>query len=115
ATCHMCEDTACENGRFPGINSDGGFAGYLRPSDRARIKRAPGIEPVDVAPYAAAGITAYRAAKKAARTLRPGNWAVVQGIGGLGHIALQCLHNLCAARVVAVDPSPTAQALAREL
>ena len=115
AACRMGEDMYCENGRFPGINADGGFADYLLTSDRALIKLAPGIEPVDVAPYADAGITAYRAAKKAARTLRPGNWAVVQGIGGLGHIALQCLHNLCAARVVAVDPSPTAQALAREL
>ena len=115
AACRMGEDMYCENGRFPGISVDGGFADYLLTSDRALIKLAPGVEPVDVAPYADAGITAYRAAKKAARILRPGNWAVVQGIGGLGHIALQCLQNLCAARVIAVDPSPTAQALAREL
>ena len=115
AACRTGEDMYCENGRFPGINADGGFADYLLTSDRALIKLAPGVEPVDVAPYADAGITAFRAAKKAARTLRPGNWAVVQGIGGLGHIALQCLQNLCAAQIVAVDPSPTAQALAREL
>jgi NAD+-dependent secondary alcohol dehydrogenase Adh1 len=113
--CRMGEDMYCANGVFPGLTVDGGFAEYLRTSDRALIKLAEGVDPVDVAPYADAGITAYRAAKKAARLLRPSNWAVVVGIGGLGHIALQCLANLSAARLIAVDPSPTAQALAREL
>jgi NAD+-dependent secondary alcohol dehydrogenase Adh1 len=105
----------CANGSFPGINAEGGFADYLRTSERALIRLAEGVDPIDVAPYADAGITAFRAAKKAAALLRPGNWAVVIGIGGLGHIALQCIHELCAARVIAADPSPTAQNLAREL
>jgi NAD+-dependent secondary alcohol dehydrogenase Adh1 len=117
-TCSACrrgEDMYCENGLFPGINANGGFADYLLTSERALIKLAEGVDPIDVAPYADAGITAFRAAKKAAKLLRPGNWAVVIGIGGLGHIAMQCVQNLCAAGVIAVDPSPTAQALAREL
>jgi NAD+-dependent secondary alcohol dehydrogenase Adh1 len=113
--CRRGEDMYCAGGSFPGINADGGFADYLRTSDRALIKLAEGVDPVDVAPYADAGITAYRAARKAAALLRPGGWAVVQGIGGLGHIAVQCLHQLCAARVIAVDPSPIAQGLARDL
>lgn len=113
--CRRGEDMYCANGQFPGINAEGGFAEYLRTSERALIKLADGVDPIDVAPYADAGITAFRAAKKAARLLRPGNWAVVIGIGGLGHIAMQCVHALCAASVIAVDPSPTAQALARDL
>ena len=113
--CRRGEDMYCAAGSFPGINTDGGFADYLRTSDRALIKLAEGVDPVDVAPYADAGITAYRAARKAAKLLGPGRWAVVQGIGGLGHIAVQCLHELCSAKVIAVDPSPTAQELAREL
>jgi NAD+-dependent secondary alcohol dehydrogenase Adh1 len=120
-TCGLCsacrrgEDMYCEKGEFPGISTDGGFAQYLRTSERALIKLAEGVDPVDVAPHADAGITAYRAAKKAARLLRPGDSAVVIGVGGLGHIALQSLHVLCGARIIAVDPSPTAQDLAREL
>jgi NAD+-dependent secondary alcohol dehydrogenase Adh1 len=120
-TCGLCgacrrgEDMYCENGEFPGITTDGGFAQYLRTSERALIKLAEGVNPVDVAPHADAGITAYRAAKKAARLLRPGDSAVIIGVGGLGHIALQSLQVLCGARIIAVDPSPTAQALAREL
>jgi len=115
AACRRGEDMYCENGLFPGINANGGFADYLLTSERALIKLAEGVDPIDVAPYADAGITAFRAGKKAAALLRPGNWAVVIGIGGLGHIAMQCVQNLCAASVIAVDPSPTAQALAREL
>jgi NAD+-dependent secondary alcohol dehydrogenase Adh1 len=115
SACRRGEDMYCENGVFPGINANGGFADYLLTGERALIKLADGVDPIDVAPYADAGITAFRAAKKAAALLRPGNWAVVIGIGGLGHIAMQCIQNLCAARVIAVDPSPTAQALAREL
>jgi NAD+-dependent secondary alcohol dehydrogenase Adh1 len=120
-TCGLCgacrrgEDMYCENGEFPGITTDGGFAQYLRTSERALIKLAEGVDPVDVAPHADAGITAYRAAKKAARLLRPGDSAVVIGVGGLGHIAVQSLQVLCGARIIAVDPSPTAQDLAREL
>ena len=113
--CRRGEDMYCANGSFPGINVDGGFADYLRTTDRALIRLADGVDPIDVAPYADAGITAYRAARKAARLLGPGTWAVVQGIGGLGHIAVQCLHELCATSVIAVDPSPIAQALARDL
>ena len=115
AACRRGEDMYCENGQFPGINADGGFAQYLRTSERALIKLAEGVDPVDVAPHADAGITAYRAAKKAARLLRPGDSAVVIGVGGLGHIALQSLQVLSGARTIAVDPSPTAQELAREL
>ena len=113
--CRRGEDMYCDNGLFPGLNADGGFASYLRTSERAIIKLTEGVEPADVAPYADAGITAYRAAKKAAKLLPPGSWAAVIGLGGLGHIALQSLYNLCAARVIVIDPSPTAQELAREL
>jgi NAD+-dependent secondary alcohol dehydrogenase Adh1 len=115
AACRRGEDMYCERGQFPGINADGGFAEYLRTSERALIKLADGIDPIDVAPHADAGITAYRAAKKAAGILRPGDSAAIIGVGGLGHIALQSLRVLCGARIIAVDPSPTAQALAREL
>ena len=120
-TCGVCpacrrgEDMYCANGSFPGITVDGGFAEYLRTNERALVKLAEGIEPKDVAPYADAGLTAYRAARKAAGILRPGQRVAVVGVGGLGHIALQVLHELCAAEVVAVDRSELALGLAREL
>ena len=49
------------------------------------------------------GLTAYRAAKKASRHLLPGEYAVVIGAGGLGHIGIQVLSALCAAEIIVVD------------
>jgi len=120
-TCGVClacrrgEDMYCTSAAFPGITTDGGFAQYLRTNERALVKLAEGVEPSDVAPYADAGLTAYRAARKAAGILRPGHRVAVIGVGGLGHIALQALHALCAADVIAVDRSPLALQLAGEL
>ena len=120
-TCGVCpacrrgEDMYCTDSAFPGITTDGGFAQYLRTNERALVKLAEGVEPKDVAPYADAGLTAYRAARKAAEILRPGHRVAVIGVGGLGHIALQALHALCAADIVAIDRSDLALALAGEL
>ncbi len=77
----------------------------LKTSVRALIKLPQTLAPKDVAPHADAGITAYHAAKKASRHLLPGEWAVVIGAGGLGHIGIQCLRALCAATIIVVDRS----------
>jgi NAD+-dependent secondary alcohol dehydrogenase Adh1 len=120
-TCGVClgcrrgEDMYCERGVFPGLNANGGFADYLLTNERALIKLNPNVAPIDVAPLADAGITAYRVAKKAAKQLTPGQYCVVLGVGGLGHVALQSLHELCGARTIAVDRSPAARQLAQEL
>lgn len=120
-TCGVCpgcrrgEDMYCANGIFPGLNTNGGFANYLLTNERALIKLNEDVLPVNVAPLADAGITAYRVAKRAAKNLTPGQYCVVLGVGGLGHVALQSLHELCGARTIAVDRSPAARKLATEL
>ena len=117
-TCRACrlgEDMYCENVAFPGLTTDGGFAEYLLTSERALIPLPEGVDPVDVAPHADAGITAYHAVKKATRVLNPGDHALVVGVGGLGHIGLQCLHATSAATVTAVDVKDEALALAADL
>ena len=105
----------CTHGLFPGLGLDGGFAQYFITNERALIKLNPNITPLEVAPMADAGITAYRAAKKAAKLLRPGAYCVLLGIGGLGHIALQCLHAMSGCRTIAIDRVPAARQLAKEL
>jgi NAD+-dependent secondary alcohol dehydrogenase Adh1 len=120
-TCGVClacrrgEDMYCENGLFPGLNVEGGFANFLRTTERALIKLEEGLEPKDVAPLADAGITAYRAAKKAALKLPPGSRVVVIGVGGLGHVGVQALRALCAAEIIAVDTSDESLRLAGEI
>ncbi|WP_135819697.1 NAD(P)-dependent alcohol dehydrogenase [Halostella litorea] len=115
-TCRRCrlgDDMHCENAQFPGLTTDGGFAEYLLTSERAAI-RLDTLDPVEIAPHADAGITAYHAAKKAADELVPGSYAVVIGIGGLGHIGLQALDSMTAARTVAVDVKDAALDLAAD-
>lgn len=120
-TCGIClacrygEDMHCEHSLFPGLGLDGGFAEYFLTNERALIKLNTGITPLDVAPMADAGITAYRAAKKAAKLLRPGAYCALIGVGGLGHIALQCLQSISGARIIAIDREPAAQKLAKDL
>jgi NAD+-dependent secondary alcohol dehydrogenase Adh1 len=120
-TCGLCracrggEDMHCVSGSFPGITTDGGFAEYLRTGERAVIKLPEGLEPKAIAPYADAGITAYRAARRASEHLHPGTRCAVIGVGGLGHIAVQVLHALCATEVIAVDRSQAALDLAASL
>ncbi|WP_146589820.1 NAD(P)-dependent alcohol dehydrogenase [Puniceibacterium confluentis] len=113
--CRYGHDMYCDHGLFPGLGLDGGFAEYFLTTESSLIKLNTNVTPLEVAPMADAGITAYRAAKRAARLVYPGAYVTVLGVGGLGHIAIQCLKHLCGARVIAVDREPGARVLAKEL
>ncbi|MFT4922663.1 MAG: D-arabinose 1-dehydrogenase-like Zn-dependent alcohol dehydrogenase [Haloarculaceae archaeon] len=113
--CRLGETMYCENQSFNGLTTDGGFADYLLTSERSVIPLPDGVDPIDIAPHADAGITAYHAAKKAVDELNPGDHAVVIGIGGLGHIGVQCLDAMSAATITAVDLKDSALALAEDL
>lgn len=120
-TCGLCracrrgDDVHCETSAFPGIDTNGGYAEYLRTSARSVVKIDDSLEPADVAALADAGLTAYHAAAKAARRLTPRDTCVVIGAGGLGHIGIQVLRALSPARLVVVDRNEAALALAREI
>ncbi|MFE4691943.1 NAD(P)-dependent alcohol dehydrogenase [Streptomyces sp. NPDC056749] len=117
-TCGLCracragDDVHCGNSLFPGIDTAGGYAEYLKTSARSVVRIDDSLEPADVAALADAGLTAYHAAAKAARKLRPGDRCVVIGAGGLGHIGVQVLKALTAAEIVVVDRNPDAVGLA---
>ena len=120
-TCGLCracrsgDDMHCENGSFPGINRDGGFADFLLTSARSVVKLDPSLHPADIAALADAGLTAIHAVKKAIGVLGAGTKVVVIGAGGLGHIGIQCLKAYTPTEIIVVDPSELALELAREL
>ena len=113
--CRAGDDMHCVNSVFPGISTDGGFAGFLKTGARAVIKLDPSLHPADIAALADAGLTAYHAVKKAASSLYPGTRVVVIGAGGLGHIGIQSLKALTPAEIIVVDRSEQALELARDL
>ncbi|HEX2027764.1 MAG TPA: NAD(P)-dependent alcohol dehydrogenase [Nitriliruptorales bacterium] len=101
--CRQGDDMHCGEGVFPGIDSPGGFAELLKTNARTLVGLPDGLQPADVAPHADAGLTAFHAVKKAAGLLAAGDHCVIIGIGGLGHIGLQCMKAISPATVIAVD------------
>ncbi len=122
-TCPRClegHESYCERpDRAPvasgggGLGLDGGMAEYLLvPSARHLVPIPDGIDPVQAAPLTNAGLTPYHAIRRSEQKLGPTSTAVVVGIGGLGHLAVQILRSTSAARIVAVDPRDSARDLA---
>jgi NAD+-dependent secondary alcohol dehydrogenase Adh1 len=114
-SCMRGQDNHCENLIFVGIQQDGGFAEFLKVKERNLVRLPGGLEPREAAPYADAGLTAFHAAKKASKVLEPDGTAVIIGVGGLGHAAIQALRALSSARIIVLEKSDLALDLAREL
>ena len=116
--CELCrsgQGQVCPDQDQPGFTIPGSFAELLA-LPRADFNVVPLPEQVDLVAGAALGCrfaTAYRALVTHAR-VAPGQWVAVYGCGGLGLSAVQIAVAL-GARVVAVDPVPTAAARAADL
>jgi propanol-preferring alcohol dehydrogenase len=119
-SCRQCargRDNACaRTGDGPhgaGRGRDGGLADYLLVPSAGYLVPAAGLDPVSAAPLTDAAMTSYHAVTLSIGQLGPGSTALVLGVGGLGHLAVQILKAVSPARVVAVDVRPTALDLAR--
>jgi NAD+-dependent secondary alcohol dehydrogenase Adh1 len=113
--CRRGNDMHCMRHQFTGLSLDGGFAEHVLVSERSLVPLPDGVEPASVAPHADAGLTAYHAVKKLAHLAVPGTTAVVIGVGGVGHIALQLVRELGSSSVIAVDTDERRRRLAAEL
>jgi len=110
---NLCEDPLYRVGRGSGLGLDGGMAEYmLVPDQRYLIPLPEGLSPYEAAPLTDAGLTPFHAIRRSAAKLGPTATALVIGIGGLGHVAVQILKATTAARVVAVDTKTQALELA---
>ncbi|QIS15091.1 alcohol dehydrogenase catalytic domain-containing protein [Nocardia arthritidis] len=86
----------------PGLGPDGGMAEYIRIPANSFVPIGD-LDFPQAAPLADAALTSYHAIEGAREQLRPGSTAVVIGIGGLGHVAVQILSATTTARIIAVD------------
>ncbi|MFC9730132.1 NAD(P)-dependent alcohol dehydrogenase [Streptomyces roseolus] len=99
--------------RPPGLGAPGAIAEYMLVDSPRHLVPLGGLDPVRTVPLTDAGLTPYHAVKRSLPKLVPGSTAVVIGTGGLGHVAIQLLRALTAARVVALDVTEEKLALAR--
>lgn len=115
SACGQCEycgtgwETLCTEQQNGGYAVDGSFGQYMLVDERFAARIAKGSDPVEVAPVLCAGVTVYKGLKVS--EVRPGQWMVISGIGGLGHVAVQYAIAM-GMRVAAVDVSDEKLALA---
>jgi len=118
SACGHCEycltawEPICAEAKFGGYTQNGGFAEYLL-ADPNYVAHIPaGLDAIQAAPLICAGITTYKGIKEA--QLKAGDWIVISGAGGLGHLAIQYA-KIMGLQVCAVDIDDAKLALATRI
>lgn len=99
-TCRECTRDAeqrCERSAAPGFQRDGGYAEAMLVPHPRHLVALRSLDPVRAGPLADAGVTAYRAVRRAEPWLTSGARVLLIGCGGVGQFALQLLRLLPAA------------------
>jgi propanol-preferring alcohol dehydrogenase len=118
SACGYCEfclsgwETLCHSQQNSGYSVNGSFAEYaLGQADY--LGRIPEkLSLTEAAPILCAGVTTYKGLKET--EARPGEWVVISGVGGLGHVAIQYAKAM-GLHVAAVDLGEEKLQLARKL
>jgi alcohol dehydrogenase, propanol-preferring len=113
--CRYCVggwETYCLTPQYMGYTMDGGYADFTLAYASHVVKIPEGVSWVDAAPITCAGVTTYKALKVAHP--QPTETAMIVGIGGLGHMALQYAR-IFGTTTVAVDVEDTKLQLAKDL
>ncbi|WP_405638453.1 NAD(P)-dependent alcohol dehydrogenase [Streptomyces sp. NBC_00056] len=95
-----------------GLGRDGGMAEYVLVPSARHLVPIGDLAADQAAPLSDAGLTSYHATAGVRHALGDGSTAVVIGVGGLGHLAIQILRATTPSRVLAVDIREAALALA---
>jgi alcohol dehydrogenase, propanol-preferring len=111
---NYCERQASIGSYGGGLGLNGGIAEFMRVPSARLLVPLDSLDPVDAAPLTDAGLTPYHAIKRSLPMLAPGSSALVIGIGGLGHLAVQILRALTATRIIAVDHRDEALQLGKD-
>jgi alcohol dehydrogenase, propanol-preferring len=116
--CFVC--TACRKGLFincvnakvTGITHDGGFAQYVVVPSESVARLPADLDPAEAGPLMCAGVTTYNALRNSGA--HAGDTVAVQGIGGLGHLAIQYAAKM-GFRTIAISSGSDKEELARQL
>lgn len=114
-TCESCRRglyQMCVNEQVNGIFRDGGYAEYMILRSEAAVHVPKDVDPAAFAPMLCAGVTVFNSIRNMGIT--PGSLVAVQGLGGLGHLAIQFAHHM-GYRVVALSSSSGKEEFAKKL
>ena len=117
-TCGACDccregnENLCVKQKITGVTVDGGFADFVKAPACHAVRIPEGLSATEAAPLFCAGVTVYRALRRA--RMAPGQRLAIFGIGGLGQFAVQ-LGREWGADVIAVDVSEDKLELANSL
>jgi alcohol dehydrogenase/propanol-preferring alcohol dehydrogenase len=110
--CRKGDFINCVNAQVSGISYDGGYAEFMTAPQEAVASVPEELSSAEAAPLLCAGITVFNALRNSG--IKPGDLVAVQGIGGLGHLAVQYAVKM-GMRTVAISHSDSKKDLAKEL
>jgi len=110
--CRSGDFVNCENAIATGIYVDGGYAEYMVANQEAVADVPEGLSSAGAAPLLCAGITTFNPLRNS--SAKPGDLVAVQGIGGLGHLAIQFAVK-SGFKTVAISRTADKEDLAKEL
>ena len=114
-TCRACrrgDFRNCQNLQVPGISYDGGYQEYMVAPAEAVVAIPETLNDTEAAPLLCAGVTTFDALRRS--NALPGDLVAVEGIGGLGHLAIQ-FANKFGYKVAAIGRGSETAALAKKL
>ncbi|OQE09847.1 hypothetical protein PENVUL_c005G07935 [Penicillium vulpinum] len=114
-TCGACKKgffQMCDNGQVNGISRNGGYAEYCIIRREAAVHIPDHVNAAKYAPMLCAGVSVFNSMRH--MNIPPGEVVAIQGLGGLGHLALQYA-NKFGYRVVALSRDSQKEEFARKL
>lgn len=114
-TCKACVQgffQMCDNEQVNGITRNGGYAEYCSVRSEAAVPIPIHLDAAETAPLLCAGVTVFNSMRRL--QVQPGSLVGVQGLGGLGHLAIQYA-NKFGFRVAAISRGADKEKFAREL
>ena len=100
---NYCRERAALASMGMGLGQDGAMAELVLVPSARHLVPLGDLDPVQAAPLTDAALTPYHAIAGCRHRLTAESVAVVIGIGGLGHLAVQLLRALTGCQVIAVD------------
>src|SRR5246127_3733512 len=110
--CRRGDFAMCANRKVTGIDFDGGYAEYMIAPAEALALIPTELPAEEAGPFMCAGVTVFNALRNSGA--RGGDVVAIQGIGGLGHLAVQYARQM-GFQTIALGRGKDKESLARKL